>query len=101
MSCTNIISNCTSCFGPYKLQGSSCVSECLPGYYEGTSSSVSGIICLACLSPCSTCSIISSNCTSCIATYFLYQNTCSTTCPTKMYADSLTQSCKNCTFPCS
>lgn len=61
---------------------------------------VNGNECLVCSPSCRTCST-STHCTSCYPTNYLYNGTCSISCPNTTYPDSALQQCLSCVAPCS
>ena len=47
-----------------------------------------------------TCSNIVSNCTSCSSSKYLYNNSCTISCPSSYFANSITNVCQNCPINC-
>lgn len=90
-------------YGAYYLITSTgvCVQSCTGNFYASTSKS-----CLQCTAPCYGCSVTDSNCTSCInytingLSYYYYNSSCITTCPSGYYASSSGNTCQVCANPC-
>lgn len=78
--CSTCLSSslCTSCSSGF-LSNYTCVnsSACPNTTYPNATT----MTCSTCSSPCSTCSLAQLNCTSCLPTYFFYNNICTNTCP--------------------
>ena len=86
--------NCNSTH-QYSYNGS-CWLIC-PG---GTYLTYTNVICAVCASVCATCDVTSTNCTSCVASYFLV-DTCVTVCPDGFYGDATSLTCLNCSVNAS
>jgi hypothetical protein len=93
-TCSNSI-DCTSCIQNLFLYNSTCFSNCPQGYLKAeaglctkTEDCISGKYinkdwCLSCPNECSSCSS-QSNCSVCASGFYLFNNTCSLTCPSGM-----------------
>ena len=95
LTCSLIVSNCTSCTSPNVFYNDSCQSSCPSG---GTLAPLNGV-CTACDATCLTCSISITNCTTCntsSANPYFFTNQCLTTCPQTYYNVSVTGTCVLC-----
>lgn len=87
---------CTSCVAGQYLYGSRCVGQCDPGMTV-----VNGNQCLVCNPTCKTCSSANfSYCLSCYNSVYLYNGTCSISCPLGSYREGVNFICIGCTSPC-
>ncbi len=101
-SCTGTATNCSVCTlsGTYMayLWGHSCVVTCPTQTYSSSTGGVN--MCVSCDASCLVCTSSPSPCTSCAATYYLYQSTCIPVCPDGYFADNSTSSCLSCDIAC-
>ncbi len=98
-SCDGNASYCLSCLDASNqsklyLYNGKCVIGCPSGYYADDSG-----ICNKCYGLCSTCSS-KYYCNSCLAGY-VYDGFCYSSCPLGTYADTNTNSCLQCSLPCT
>ncbi|CAH0687693.1 unnamed protein product [Spodoptera exigua] len=89
--------DCLSCSSPLLLQGSRCVAECGPGFYQTAGR------CSPCPHTCKSC-VSRLNCTLCAGALRLQSGTCRATCAPGYYPDEGTcskcyLSCETCTGP--
>jgi proprotein convertase subtilisin/kexin type 5 len=94
-TCQGTPTNCTACLNASLFVSlGSCLSSC-PG-----SSYLSGSSCLPCPTACSSCS--ATTCLACLASYYLYNNTCYSSCKQLgLQYDSFGSSCALCPSGCS
>ncbi len=85
---------CTSCAGIYFLQGTQCLTACLPGSVGLNN------LCSPCTTGCATCSTSTTNCQTCSNGYFLNGNGCFTTCPAGLYGRKSDNTCAACDAGC-
>lgn len=99
-TCTTTTSTCLSCLATLSplryLTGTTCQLTCPSSTYPNATT----LKCESCVSPCSTCTSYTA-CLSCVSSYFLYNSTCSTTCPAGYVGISnqcvaCTNNCKTC-----
>lgn len=57
-------------------------------------------LCLSCDFTCQTCTANPSPCSLCTPNYYLYQNICSSSCPTDYFPDTATWTCLSCAVYC-
>ena len=79
------------------MLGVNCGASCTPGY---TIENAVNWTCDSCDNSCLTCQGIITNCTSCHAHTYLYNNSCSSTCPSPLVPDDPTLSCVSCDSSC-
>ena len=98
--------NCSSCSTGYYLQPSpddtTCNNSCPSGFYGDASTNT----CIQCTTACTKCSDgTATQCSACNATYYLqpapHPTTCTNTCPSGYYEVSSSNTCGQCTSPCS
>ncbi len=58
-------------------------------------------LCRYCDTNCLTCTLSNTHCSTCAVGKFLYNNACTTQCPTKFYGDSSDNTCKGCHANCA
>ena len=71
-TCSGTSTNCLSCPPGKVLQGSSCLSACLPKFYPNAG------VCSSCHLTCATCTLgnLATQCDNCISGHFLYLGIC-------------------------
>jgi len=104
--CDVTSTNCSVCdtTGPwisYLKFGTTCVVNCLDGYFADNNGGLGPNLCLPCDTKCLTCAINSTYCFSCNVSYYLLDNTCGSTCPFPEYfPDNATWKCLSCATYC-
>lgn len=103
-SCSNSADNCTACSinSTYKYLnkssgGNTCVSDC-PAYMFADNSQIP-YVCSLCILPCAHCSSLT-NCTTCASSFFYYNYTCLTLCPSEITV-TVGSSCIDCSLTCA
>ena len=127
-TCSITTDNCLSCYTGTYLYENNCWTTCLDGYWSDPSDNTCKVCdssceqctggggsnnCIACFSNatlinnycvlcvnCLTCSGAAIQCLSCATTMYLYDQSCSTQCPTHYYPDTLTNTCIMCSSNC-
>lgn len=87
--CFNLANNCSICtlngaFMAY-LSGSTCLTTCPTGTYSSTNGGLVNL-CIDCDLSCLACTASPSPCSSCAPHYYLYENSCSSSCPNGYFA---------------
>lgn len=96
LTCSTSIAFCLSCQVGFTFQNNSCVASCSLGFYQINGS------CLVCDPRCQYClSSDPTNCSECIAGYYLYSYYCYSNCPIKTFAYASGKQCLNCNTHCS
>ena len=91
------VTNCTVYY--HFALNRSCLLNCPDSYYylnKGTNNK----FCEICISPCKDC-LDSVKCLTCIDGYYFYNYTCTNSCPSAYFADSLNNNCEVCISPCN
>jgi len=80
-NCSSLYS-CLSCISSFLYNTTCYNSTACP---NGTYANVTTNLCSSCSTNCSTCNLTANDCTSCSISYFSYNQTCVSSCPTGMY----------------
>lgn len=89
-TCGNYSNECLSCPSGAFLQGRNCLGNCSLGYYAV------GSVCILCPSNCSACSSALS-CSACAPSFYLYLNSCVSSCPPARPVVNINGICSTCT----
>jgi hypothetical protein len=97
--CNNTNTTCSACVinGTNKayLLNNSCLTNCPAGYFNFDNLTLGPTTCESCNNSCAKCSGDLNNCSSCKSGFYLYNNTCITTCPSGYFAVNATNTCND------
>lgn len=98
LTCANVSSGGTITFYYLAVGESNCATNCPDGQYINI---LIPNYCQLCNSLCLLCQGSSNTCISCSTGFYLYGNTCLSTCPAATYADTMMDSCLSCNSACA